>query len=146
MKIKNTQPKMDRSFLCCHALIWNILMASTITVCVFFWGLQNSSWSFCSPFLNLLMLLCFGHYCRRSHELWEGLVLLYFWPGWNEIFSESFLEEKAWGDVIFLNQVVSDAWKLTSGTGCSANKITGLHMLEYCTTCFAELYIAHATI
>lgn len=33
-----------------------------------------------------------------------------------------------------------------SGTGCSANKITELSMLEYGTICFAEVYIAHATI
>lgn len=35
MKIKSTKPKKDRSFLCCHALIWNIVIVNTITVCVF---------------------------------------------------------------------------------------------------------------
>lgn len=108
MKIKSTKPKKDRSFLCCHALLWNIVIVNTITVCVFPEVYRKKLVFFFLLFLRLLMLLGFGHYCRRSHELWEIFVLLYFWPGWNKVFSKSFLEEKAWGDVIFLNQAVLD--------------------------------------
>lgn len=110
-KIKNTQQKKDRSFVSYYALIWNILIVNTITVCVFpevckilaslffsFFAFPYASWFWTLPQKKPLIMKKIGVTISMAGLKW-GIFRIF--PG-----------RKGMVGVIFLNQVVLDTWKL----------------------------------